>query len=58
VAVVHFRGKIAPEFAVSLWVLGFRWNGHLGQWEGEVEFADAKKAVVQAGGRMRKVDDA
>jgi len=30
----------------------FRWNRYLGQWEGKVEFTEAKKTVEQAGGAI------
>jgi hypothetical protein len=45
VAIARFSKKIAPEADVALRALGFRWNRILGQWEGKVEFADAKRTV-------------
>ncbi len=56
VAVAKFDEKIEPEVAASLRALGFRWNRYLGQWEGKVEFAEAKKTVEQVGGKIQKVE--
>jgi hypothetical protein len=57
VAVARFSDKIAPEVAASLRALGFRWNRYLGQWEGKVEFADAKKTVEEAEGKVERVKE-
>jgi hypothetical protein len=57
VAVAKFSEKIAPEVAASLRALGFRWNRYLGQWEGKVEFGEAKKTVEGTGGRIEKVQE-
>jgi hypothetical protein len=57
VAVAKFGDKTAPEVAASLRALGFRWNRYLGQWEGKVEWAEAKKTVEAVGGKISRVDD-
>jgi hypothetical protein len=44
------------KVAASLRALGFRWNRILGQWEGKVEFSDAKKTVEEAGGTVERVE--
>jgi hypothetical protein len=56
VAVAKFGEKIEPEVAASLRALGFRWNRYLGQWEGKVDFAEAKKTVEQTGGEISKLE--
>ena len=54
IAVARFQGKVETGLAASLRALGFRWNRLLGQWEGNVLYADAEKAVTIAGGTISK----
>ncbi len=57
IAIARFPGKIAPEVAASLRAIGFRWNRYLRQWEGKVDWAEAKDAVDTAGGKIDRVKD-
>jgi hypothetical protein len=54
IAIARFPDKLAAEPAAALRNLGFRWNRLLGQWEGNVLYADAEKAVTVAGGAISK----
>jgi hypothetical protein len=54
VAIARFPGKVETGLAASLRKLGFRWNRFLGQFEGNVLYADAEKAVTVAGGTISK----
>lgn len=54
VAIARFSGKVETDLAASLRKLGFRWNRFLGQWEGNVLYADAETAVTTAGGTISK----
>lgn len=58
VAIARFPDKIAPEVAASLRAVGFRWNRFLKQWEGKVNFAEAKELVTSQGGVIAQHDDA
>lgn len=54
IAIARFPGKVEINLAASLRTLGFRWNRLLGQWEGNVRYMDAEKAVTAAGGTISK----
>ena len=54
IAIARFPSKVETGLAASLRNLGFRWNRLLGQWEGNVSFEDAEKAVTSAGGTISK----
>ena len=54
IAIARFSGKVETDLAMSLRTLGFRWNRLLGQWEGNVRYAEAEKAVTAAGGTISK----
>lgn len=54
VAIARYPGKIAPEVAASLRAIGFRWNRYLRQWEGKVDWPEAKKTVEASGGKIEK----
>ena len=54
IAIARFPGKVETELAASLRKLGFHWNRLLGQFEGNVLYADAEKAVTVAGGTISK----
>ena len=54
IAIARFPGKVETDLAASLRALGFRWNRLLGQWQGNVRYADAEKAVTAAGGTISK----
>jgi hypothetical protein len=56
VAVATYADKIEPEVAASLRGIGFRWNRFLKQWEGNVEFDEAKALVEETGGTISKID--
>ena len=43
IAIARFQGKVETGLAASLRKLGFRWNRLLGQWEGNVLYAEAEK---------------
>ena len=55
VAIARFTDKIAPEVAASLRALGFRWNRYLGQWEGKVDYGQAKPLVEGESGYITAV---
>ncbi|MDD4617073.1 MAG: conjugal transfer protein TraD [Alphaproteobacteria bacterium] len=56
VAIARFGTKIDPELAATLRDMGFRWNRFLKQWEGKVDFANAKGVVEGMGGNIQKVN--
>lgn len=56
VAVARFVGTIETELAASLRAVGFRWNRLLHQWEGKVNFAEAKALVEGMGGVIEEVE--
>jgi hypothetical protein len=58
VAVAKFPAKIEPELAASLRAIGFRWNRYLKQWEGNVQFDEAKALVEGQDGTIKKLDAA
>jgi hypothetical protein len=57
VAVAKFSGTVETEVAASLRAVGFRWNRFLKQWEGKVDFDEAKAIVDETGGTITKLDD-
>jgi len=56
VAGARFSDKIAPETAASLRALGFRWNRLLVQWEGKVDYGQAKAFVEGESGKITAVN--
>jgi hypothetical protein len=56
VAVAKFAGKILPDLTSQLRELGFHWNRLLIQWEGKVEWDEAKAFVEGKGGKIRQVN--
>jgi hypothetical protein len=58
VAIARFPGKIEPEVAASLRAIGFRWNRHIKQWEGKVDFAEAKTIVTSQRGTIEEHGEA
>jgi len=57
VAIARFGSKIDTELAATLRDLGFRYNRFLKQWEGKVDFANAKSVVEGMGGAIKKVEE-
>lgn len=53
--IARFGSKIDPELAATLRDLGFRWNRITKQWEGMVDFANAKIVVEGMGGNINLV---
>ena len=58
VAIARFPDKIEPEVAASLRAIGFRWNRYLKQWEGKVDFAEAKAIVTSQRGTIEEHGEA
>ena len=58
VAVAKFPNKIEPEVAATLRSIGFRWNRFLMQWEGNVQYDEAKSLVEGQGGTIKKLETA
>ena len=56
VAVAKFTAKIEPELAASLRAIGFRWNRFLKQWEGNVQYDEAKALVEGQGGTIKRLE--
>ncbi|MDD3029382.1 MAG: conjugal transfer protein TraD [Alphaproteobacteria bacterium] len=57
VAIARFGTKIDPELTATLRSLGFRYNRFLKQWEGKVDFANAKETVEGMGGSIKLVGE-
>ena len=57
VAVARFKGRIEPEVAASLRAAGFRWNRYRQEWNGKVEWDEAKKLVDDTGGKIERVKE-
>jgi hypothetical protein len=53
--VARFPAVIERDLAIALRKLGFRWNRIVEQWEGKVDFAQAKQTVEMAGGSIQPV---
>jgi hypothetical protein len=54
-AVARFPAIIERDLAAALRKLGFRWNRIVEQWEGKVDFTEAKQTVETAGGSIQPV---
>jgi|GEM_PF-1316311 len=57
VAIARFGTKIDQELAATLRSYGFRWNRFLKQWEGKVDFEEARDTVEGIGGTIKKVEE-
>lgn len=56
VAVARYVGTIETELTASMRSIGFRWNRLLHQWEGKVNFTEAKALVEGMGGTIELVE--